>query len=51
VASLARSDEPTAASWHWVFIALSLGILIAATIEFALGKGAWVARASTTTTR
>jgi hypothetical protein len=38
-----------AASWHWVFIALSLGILIAATIEFALGKGAWVARASTTT--
>jgi small-conductance mechanosensitive channel len=38
-----------AASWHWVFIALSLGILIAATIEFALGKGAWVARASTAT--
>jgi moderate conductance mechanosensitive channel len=38
-----------AASWHWVFIALSLGILTAATIEFALGKGAWVARASTAT--
>ena len=39
-----------AASWHWFFIALSLGILIAATIEFALGKGgAWVARASTAT--
>jgi len=38
-----------AATWHWFFIALSLGILIAATIEFALGKGAWVARASTST--
>src|SRR6516165_4493738 len=38
-----------AATWHWFFIALSLGILIAATIEFALGKGAWVARASTAT--
>src|SRR5216683_6504677 len=38
-----------AASWHWVFIALSLGIFIAAGIEFALGKGAWVARASTAT--
>ncbi len=38
-----------AASWHWFFIALSLGILIAAWIEFALGKGALVARASTAT--
>ena len=38
-----------AASWHWVFIALSLGIFIAAGIEFSLGKGAWVARASTAT--
>jgi moderate conductance mechanosensitive channel len=38
-----------AASWHWAFIALSIGIFVAATIEFALGKGAWVARASTAT--
>ncbi len=38
-----------AASWHWFFIALSLGIFLAAGIEFALGKGAWVARASTAT--
>jgi small-conductance mechanosensitive channel len=38
-----------AASWHWVFIALSVGIFVAAGIEFALGKGAWVARASTVT--
>ena len=38
-----------AASWHWFFIALSLGIFVAAGIEFALGKGAWVARASTAT--
>jgi hypothetical protein len=36
-----------AASWHWVFIALSVGIFVGAGIEFALGKGAWVARAST----
>jgi len=38
-----------AASWHRAFIALSIGIFGAATIEFALGKGAWVARASTAT--
>lgn len=38
-----------AVSWHWFFIALSLGIFIAAGIEFALGEGAWVARASTAT--
>jgi moderate conductance mechanosensitive channel len=38
-----------AASWHWVFIALSVGIFIAAGIEFALGKGSWVAQASTAT--
>jgi small-conductance mechanosensitive channel len=38
-----------AASWHWFFIALSVGIFVAATIEFALGKGAWVAHASTAT--
>jgi moderate conductance mechanosensitive channel len=38
-----------AASWHWAFIALSVGIFIAAGIEFALGKGAWVAQASTAT--
>jgi small-conductance mechanosensitive channel len=38
-----------AASWHWAFIALSVGIFVAAGIEFALGKGAWVAQASTAT--
>jgi small-conductance mechanosensitive channel len=38
-----------AASWHWLFIALSVGIFLAAGIEFALGKGAWVAQASTAT--
>ena len=38
-----------AASWHWFFIALALGIFFGAGIEFALGKGAWVARAATTT--
>ena len=38
-----------AASWHWAFIALSVGIFVAAGIEFALGKGAWVARASAAT--
>jgi small-conductance mechanosensitive channel len=41
--------KAVAASWHWVFIALSLGIFFAAGIEFALGKGAWVARAATAT--
>jgi small-conductance mechanosensitive channel len=38
-----------AASWHWAFIALSVGIFFAAGIEFALGKGALVARASAAT--
>ena len=32
MASLARSDERTAASWHWVFIALSLGKPVAEVI-------------------
>ncbi len=38
-----------AASWHWAFIALSVGIFLTAAFEFALGKGAWVAQASTAT--
>jgi small-conductance mechanosensitive channel len=38
-----------AASWHWLFIALAVGILVAATIELSLGRGAWVARASAAT--
>src|SRR6516162_6223340 len=38
-----------AASWHWFFIALSLGIFFGSGIEFALGKGSWVARAATST--
>jgi small-conductance mechanosensitive channel len=38
-----------AASWHWFFIALSLGIFFGSGIEFALGKGAWVALAATAT--
>jgi moderate conductance mechanosensitive channel len=41
--------QAVAASWHWLFIALSVGIFVAAGIEFALGKGAWVAQASTAT--
>jgi moderate conductance mechanosensitive channel len=38
-----------AASWHWFFIVLSLGIFFGSGIELALGKGAWVARAATAT--
>ncbi len=38
-----------AAAWHWLFIALALGVFVAATIEFALGSGAWVAAASAAT--
>jgi hypothetical protein len=38
-----------AASWHLFFIALALGIFFGAGVEFALGKGAWVASASTAT--
>jgi small-conductance mechanosensitive channel len=38
-----------ARSWHWFFIALSLGIFFGSGIELALGKGAWVARAATAT--
>jgi len=41
----ATGDEPgpirraVAASWHWFFIALAIGIFITATVEFSLGKG------------
>jgi hypothetical protein len=38
-----------AASSHWFFIALSLGIFFGSGIELALGKGAWVARVATAT--
>ena len=38
-----------AASWHWFFILLSLVILVAATIAFALGEGASVYGAATIT--
>jgi moderate conductance mechanosensitive channel len=38
-----------AASWHWLFIALAIGVFIAATIELSLGRGAWVASASAAT--
>jgi small-conductance mechanosensitive channel len=41
--------QAVAASWHWFFIALSLGIFFGSGIELALGKGAWVARAATAT--
>ena len=41
--------QAVAASWHWFFIALSLGIFFGSAIELALGKGAWVARAATAT--
>jgi moderate conductance mechanosensitive channel len=35
-----------ACSWHWFFTALAVGIFIAATIEFTLGRGAAVASAA-----
>ena len=41
--------QAVAASWHWFFIALSVGIFFGSGIELALGKGAWVARAATAT--
>jgi moderate conductance mechanosensitive channel len=44
-----RVRRAVAASWHWFFIALSLGIFFGSGIELALGKGAWVARAATAT--
>jgi small-conductance mechanosensitive channel len=55
-AILAATDsEPSpfrravAAGWHWFFILLSLVVLIAATIAFALGEGASVYGAATIT--
>jgi moderate conductance mechanosensitive channel len=38
-----------ASSWHWLFITLAIAVMVAATIEFALGKGAWVTAASAAT--
>jgi small-conductance mechanosensitive channel len=38
-----------AASWHWLFIAGAIGVVVAATIAFSLGSGAWVASASAST--
>jgi small-conductance mechanosensitive channel len=35
--------------WHWLFIGLAVAVFVAATIEFALGKGAWVTAASAAT--
>jgi moderate conductance mechanosensitive channel len=35
--------------WHWPFIALSIAVFVGADIEFALGKGSWVAGASAAT--
>jgi hypothetical protein len=45
-----RSSEPVspnalAKSWHWLLIGLTLAVFVAATVEFALGKGASVASA------
>ena len=51
----ATSGEPgrfrrtIAAAWHWIFIAGAIGVVVAATIAFALGSGAWVAGAATAT--
>jgi small-conductance mechanosensitive channel len=51
----ARCGEPgefrraVAASWHWLFIAGAIAIVIAATIAFALGSGAWVSSAAAAT--
>jgi small-conductance mechanosensitive channel len=38
-----------AASWHWLFIALALGVFLGATIELAMGQGASVASTSAAT--
>lgn len=38
-----------ASIWHWLFIGLAVAVMVAATIEFALGKGAWVTAASAAT--
>jgi moderate conductance mechanosensitive channel len=38
-----------ASSWHWLFIGLAVAVMAGATIEFALGKGAWVTAASAAT--
>ncbi|MBV9203369.1 MAG: mechanosensitive ion channel, partial [Alphaproteobacteria bacterium] len=38
-----------ASFWHWFFIGLAIAVMVAATIEFALGKGAWVTAASAAT--
>jgi moderate conductance mechanosensitive channel len=35
--------------WHWLFIVLAIGVFVAATVEFALGKGASVVSASAAT--
>jgi moderate conductance mechanosensitive channel len=35
--------------WHWLFMALAIGVFVAATIEFALGEGASVAGAAADT--
>jgi small-conductance mechanosensitive channel len=51
----ARCGEPgefrrvVAGSWHWLFIAGAIGVVVVATIAFSLGSGAWVASASTAT--
>ena len=40
-----------AASWHWFFIALALGIFLATSVELSLGRGAsWVLSAASATT-
>ncbi|MBV8737501.1 MAG: mechanosensitive ion channel [Alphaproteobacteria bacterium] len=38
-----------ASIWHWLFIGLAIAVMVAATIEFALGQGAWVTAASAAT--
>ncbi len=38
-----------ASCWHWLFIGLAVAVFVAATIEFALGKGAWVTAAAAAT--
>jgi small-conductance mechanosensitive channel len=38
-----------ASFWHWWFIGLAIVVMVGATIEFALGKGAWVTAASAAT--
>ncbi|MBV8121343.1 MAG: mechanosensitive ion channel [Alphaproteobacteria bacterium] len=44
-----RFRRGLASIWHWLFIGLAIVVMVVATIEFALGKGAWVTAAAAAT--